>query len=305
MDRLTRIKVFINVVETGSFTAASERMGLSRAAASKYVTQLEEHLGGRLLNRTTRHVSTTESGRLYFERCKDILYHLEEADGMVSGLSAQPRGTLRISCPTFFASRHLLPLITEFHQLYPEVDIELMCAERIVDLVDEGYDLAIRITDAPDPELIARKLAHCRHALVASPDYLAKHPPLNSPEDLKQHACVQYVHFPSDTWPFTRAGTDHSVKITPSMKTNNPDVLLEAAIAGMGVTVVPTFLVSDAIRSGKLKTVLSEYHTFEPLIYVVYASRHHLPAKTRVFVDYIKERIIDPPYWDHHLNVRF
>jgi DNA-binding transcriptional LysR family regulator len=304
MDRLTRIKVFINVVETGSFTAASVRMGLSRAAASKYVTQLEEHLGGRLLNRTTRHVSTTESGRLYFERCRDILHHLEEADGMVSGLTAQPRGTLRISCPTFFASRHLLPLITEFHQLYPEVNIELMCAERIVDLVDEGYDLAIRITDTPDPELIARKLAHCRHTLAASPDYLANNPPLNSPEDLKQHACVQYVHFSSDTWPFSREGKDHSVRITPSMKTNNPDVLLEAAIAGMGVTLVPTFLVSDAVRSGKLTTVLSDYHTFEPFIYVVYASRHHLPAKTRVFVDYIKERIIDPPYWDHHLNVR-
>ena len=305
MDKLTRIKVFLNVVDTGSFSAASERMGLSRAAVSKYVSQLEEHLEGRLLNRTTRHVSTTESGRLYYERCKDILHNLEEADGMVSGLSAQPRGTLRISCPTFFASRHLLPLIAEFHQLYPEVNIELMCAERIVDLVDEGYDLAIRITDAPDPELIARKLARCRHILVASPDYLAKNPALNSPDDLKQHTCIQYVHFTGGIWHFSRAGHDHSVKVTPSMITNNPDVLLDSTIAGMGVALLPTFLASEAVRSGKLKTVLSDYHTFEPLIYVVYASRHHLPAKTRVFVDFIKEHIIDPPYWDHHIHIRF
>jgi DNA-binding transcriptional LysR family regulator len=305
MDQLTRIKVFVNVVESGSFSAASERMGLSRAAASKYVAQLEEHLGGRLLNRTTRHVSTTESGRLYFERCKDILHHLEEADGLVSGLSAQPRGTLRISCPTFFASKHLLPLINVFNQRYPEFNLELMCAERIVDLVDEGYDLAIRITDNPDPELIAQRLAPCRHALVASPDYLANSPPLKNPDDLQHHTCVLYSYFTGGVWPLFRAGESVSVKVTPSVMTNNPDVLLEATLSGMGVAMMPTFLVSEAVRSGDLQIVLPDYQSFEPSIYVVYASRHHLPAKTRVFIDYLKESIIDPPYWDHFLNVRF
>lgn len=305
MDRLTRIRVFIAVVETGSFSAASERLGLSRAAASKYVSQLEEHLGGRLLNRTTRHVSTTESGRLYFERCKEILHSLEEADGIVSGLRGQPRGMLRVSCPTHFASRHLFPLIHDFQQRYPAVNIELMCAERLVDLVDEGYDLAIRITDAPDPELIARRLARCRHVLAAAPDYLAGAPTLKEPDDLRQHACVVYAHTPGGVWPLTKAGRTQSIKVEPTVKTNNPDVLLEAVVSGMGVALMPSFLASDAVRNGALRLVLEDYQTIGMDIYVVYASRHHLPAKVRVFIDHLKDRIIDPPYWDHFLNVRF
>lgn len=305
MDRLTRIRVFLAVVETGSFTAASDRLGLSRAAASKYVSQLEEHLGGRLLNRTTRHVSTTESGRLYFERCKEILANLEEADGLVSGLSGQPRGTLRVSCPSYFASQHLLPLIHDFRQRYPSVNIELLCTERLVDLVDEGYDLAIRITDAPDPELIARRLSRCRHVLAAAPGYLAGAPTLTVPDDLRQHACVVYAHTAGGVWQLTKAGRTHSIKVEPTVKTNNPDVMLGAVVSGMGVALMPSFLASDAVRKGALRLVLEDYQTIDMDIYVVYASRHHLPAKIRVFIDYLKERIIDPPYWDHFLNVRF
>ena len=261
-------------------------------------------MGTNLTGSTTRRVSTTESGRLYFERCKDILYNLEEADGLVSGLSGQPRGTLRMSCPTFFASKHLLPLVSDFNQNYPDVKVELICAERIVDLVDEGFDLAIRITDKPDPELIARRLASCRHALVTSPNYLANNPPPSKPDDLQHHACLVYSHTYSGTWPFFKEGRDYSTKVTPTLITNNPDVLLEAAINGMGMSLMPSFLASEAVRNGELQMVLEDYQTFNPDIYVVYASRHHLPAKIRVFIDYIKERIIDPPYWDHFLTVR-
>jgi DNA-binding transcriptional LysR family regulator len=303
MDRLTRIKVFIQVVEAGSFSAASERLGLSRAAVSKYVSQLEEYLGGRLLNRTTRHVSPTESGRIYYERCKDILQNLEEADGLVSGLSGQPRGTLRVTCPTYFASRHLLPLIEEFNLIYPDLKVEILCAERLVDLVDEGYDIAIRMTKTPDQEVIARRLARCSHIVAASPDYLAKHPAPRVPEDLKQHRCVMFSYHITSTWPFTKEDTDYSVKLPAALKTNNPDVLLEATTAGMGVTLMPTFLAGDAIRSGQLRQVLQDYRTIDLDIYVVYASRHHLPVKIRVFVDYLKERITDPPYWDEGLSI--
>ena len=301
MDRLTRIRVFINVVEAGSFSAASERLGLSRAAVSKYVSQLEEFLGGRLLNRTTRHVSPTESGRIYYERCKEILQNLEEADGLVSGLSGQPKGTLRVTCPTYFASQHLLPLVEEFNQLYPDLKVEIMCTERIVDLVDEGYDLAIRMTKTPDQELIARRLARCRHIVAASPDYLAKNPIPRVPEDLKQHRCIVFSYHISAIWPFTKDGGDYSVKVPAALKTNNPDVLLESTISGMGITLMPTFLASDAIRGGKLRLVLQNYQTIDLDIYVVYASRHHLPVKIRVFIDYLKERITDPPYWDDGL----
>jgi len=303
MDRLTRIKAFILVVDTGSFSAASERLGLSRAAVSKYVLQLEEFLGGRLLNRTTRHVSPTESGRIYYERCRDILHNLEEADGLVSGLSGQPKGTLRVTCPTYFASRHLLPLIDEFNQLYPDLKVEIMCTERIVDLVDEGYDLAIRMTKEPDQELIVRRLARCRHIVAASPGYLARNPGLQVPEDLQQHRCVVFSYHTTSIWPFMKGDRDYSVKVPAALKTNNPDVLLESTISGMGITIMPTFLASDAIRRGKLRLVLQDYQTLDLDIYVVYASRHFLPVKVRVFIDYLKERITDPPYWDDGLDM--
>lgn len=304
MDRLTAMKVFVNVVETGSFSAASERMDLSRAAASKYVSQLETHLGGRLLNRTTRRISLTESGRLYFERCREILQNLEEADGAVTGLAQEPRGTLRISVPTNFASLHLVPLVARFTKDFPDVEVEMMCSDRLVDLVDEGFDLAIRITNQVDPNLIARRLARCRHVIVAAPDYLANKPELKTPDDLKQHDCLLYAYTTGGIWPFTKDGTDYSVKVDHVFKSNNPDVLVEAAASGMGVAMMPTFMASDAIRRGALTAVLEDYDTLEVQIYTVYASRRFLPAKIRVFIDYLVERINDPPYWDYALTVR-
>jgi DNA-binding transcriptional LysR family regulator len=304
MDRLTAMKVFVNVVETGSFSAASERMDLSRAAASKYVSQLESHLGGRLLNRTTRHVSLTESGRLYYERCREILHSLEDADGEVTGLAQEPRGTLRISTPTNFASLHLVPLVARFTRDFPDVKVDMMSNDRMVDLVDEGYDLAIRITNNVDPNLIARRLARCRHVIVAAPDYLAGKPALNTPEDLKQHDCLVYTHTVGGIWPFTRDGKDHSVKVDHVFRSNNPDVLVEAAASGMGVSMMPTFMASDGIRRGVLRPVLEDYETMEVQIYAVYASRRFLPAKIRVFIDYLKEHITDPPYWDYELKLK-
>jgi DNA-binding transcriptional LysR family regulator len=304
MDQLTALKVFLNVVETGSFSAASERMGLSRAAASKQVSQLESHLGGRLLNRTTRHVSLTESGRIYFERCREILHNLEEADGAVTGLAQEPRGNLRISVPTNFASEHLLPLVAEFTKKYPEVQVEMICGERHVDLVDEGFDLAIRMTNLGDSNLIARRLARCRHVIVASPDYLAGQPAPRIPDDLAQLDCLQYAHRTGGVWPFTKDGLDYSVKVNSVFTTNNPDVLLAATVSGMGVALIPTFLASEAIRRGELIVLLQDFETLEVQIYAVYASRKFLPAKIRAFVDYLAEKITDPPYWDYGLTVR-
>ena len=300
MDKLTRIKVFTQIVETGSFSAASERLAISRAAASKYVSQLEEHLGVRLLNRTTRHVSTTEPGRIYFERCKEMLHLMDEADDMVTGLSGTPKGTLRISAPSVFAHRQLVPLIGEFTRLYPEVKIEILVSDRLVDLVDEGYDLAIRIAYKHDSELIALRLARCNHVLVASPAYLEQASELQVPEDLQNHACMLYSYTENATWPIRKAGMDYSVKVSPVMTSNNPEVLLEAAIAGMGISIMPTFIASDAITRGKLQTVLDDYESLTLDIYVVYVTRHYLPAKIRVFIDFLKDRIKDPPYWDNY-----
>ena len=303
MGKLTRMKVFVKVVETGSFTAASERMGLSRAAISKYVSQLETSIGGRLLNRTTRHVSTTESGRIYFERCKDILHSLEEADDMVSGLREQPRGTLRISAPSIFAERHLIPLVSQFSKIYPAVNIDMMVSDREVDLVDEGYDLAIRMTNMESSDLIARRLACCRHVLIASADYLKTAPVLKEPNDLLQHSCLIYTYTQGAIWPLSKDGKDYSIKVKGRLNSNNPDVLLTAAIAGMGVTIMPTFIASEPIRKGDLKIVLEDYEPLKLQIYAIYPSRHFLPSKTRIFVDFLKKHITDPPYWDYLLDV--
>lgn len=304
MDKLTRIKVFVNVVETGSFSAASERLGISRAAASKYVSQLEDHLGGRLLNRTTRKVSTTESGHIYFERCKEMLHIMEEADDVVAGLSGTPKGTLRISAPSVFAERHVVPLISEFTRRYAEVKVEIIVSDRYVDLVDEGYDLGIRVMGAEDSDLIARRLARCHHVLIASPDYLKHAPPLTVPADLKNHACMLYTFTAGGLWPLYKDGVDHSVKVSPMLISNNPEVLLQAAINGVGISIMPTFIASDAIRRGELRTVLDGYDTLTLDIYAIYASRHYLPAKIKVFIDFLQEKISDPPYWDHFIKVR-
>jgi len=301
MDKLTRIKVFVNVVESGSFTAASDRMELSRAAASKYVSQLEKSIGARLLNRTTRHISTTESGRIYFERCKEILHNLQEADEMISGLSGKPQGTLRISAPSVFAPRHLTPLVSEFTKLYPNVNINIMVSDRHVDLVDEGYDVAIRVSNLENSDLIARHITRCRHVLVASPGYLKKAPPLNHPSNLKHHSCILYSYSEGAKWPLTKNGNDYTTKIKPVMVSNNPEVLLQATISDMGVTLMPTFVASDAINRGQLQVVLQDYQSLELQIYAIYTSRQYLPAKIKVFIDFIKERISDPPYWDKSL----
>lgn len=304
MDQLTAIKVFVHIVETGSFSAASERVGMSRAAASKYVSQLEARLGGRLLNRTTRHVSTTESGRLYFERCRDILQQLDEADSEVTGLSQEPRGTLRLSVPTNFAPLHLMPLVARFTQRYPEVKVDMMSTNRKVDIVDEGYDLAIRMGELTDSDLVARRLARARIAVVASPDYLSRHGIPKHPDDLKQHACMRYSFTTAGIWPFKKDGKDYPVKINGDFKSNDPEVLLHAAIAGIGLTIMPTFIAGDAIRTGKLVMVLEGYDIMDSHVYAVYASRRFVPAKIRVFVDFLKEHISDPPYWDNLLTVR-
>ncbi len=302
MDKLSRIEIFIQVVEMGSFSAASDRLGITRAAASKAVSQLEKSLGDRLLNRTTRHVSTTESGAIYFQRCKDIIEHLEDADDLVAGLSGTPRGTLRISAPSVFSQQHLTPLLGEFRNLYPAVNIDLNVSNHFVDLVDEGYDLAIRISHLENSDIIARRLTSCNHVLVGSPDYLENAPPLHTPDDLKNHSCILYSFTQGAKWPFIKDGVDHSIKVEPVFVSNHPETILESVINGIGVTILPTFIASEALVSGKLKVVLQDYETLNLGIYVVYLSRQYLPLKVRVFVDFLLEKIHEPPYWDVNLE---
>ena len=218
---------------------------------------------------------------------------------MVSGQSGQPQGILRISAPSVFAQRHITPLVSEFTKMYPDVNINIMVSDRYVDLVDEGYDVGIRVSNMENSDLIAHHIARCRHVLIASPGYLKTAPALNKPSDLRNHSCLLYSFTEGAKWPLTKQGKDYSEKITPVMMSNNPEVLLEAAIAGMGISIMPTFIASDAIAQGDVQVVLEDYQSLELQIYAVYASRQYLPAKIRVFIDFLKERINDPPYWDN------
>lgn len=303
MDRLTSMSVFTSVVEHENFTAAAEHLNMSRASASKHISALEDCLGGRLLNRTTRRISLTEAGKAYYERCKQILDDVEEAECVVTGFSSEPRGQLRINAPMSFGTRQLGGIVSRFCQAQPAIHIDLSLNDRFVDVVEEGYDLVIRIGQLEDSSLVARKLAPCHRILCASPDYLAAHGYPSSPEALSQHNCLHYSLLESDKHWILNApdGTEHPVTIQPSLVANNGDVLCNAAIDGLGIVMQPTFIVGDAIRAGKLEIILPDYRPKVIGLYAIYPSNRHLSAKVRAFIDFVVEEISEQPVWDRDL----
>ncbi len=300
MDALSDVAVFVQVVSRGSFTAAAETLGLSKSVVSKYVTRLEDRLGARLLNRTTRRLSLTEVGRAFFERSQRGLLEIEEAEAEVSRLQGEPRGELRLSSPMSFGILHLAPLLPALLARYPELTVDMVLDDRKVDLVDEGFDLAIRIGELPDSSLVARRLGPCRHVVCGSPAYFARSGIPQSPEDLSQHAAITYRYANApDEWHFLAADGGHrQVTVTSRIKMNSSLALREALLNGAGVTLTPTFVVGADIRAGRLRAVLQGYRAMEVSIYAVYPQRKHLSPKIRAFVDFLAEHIKDPPYWD-------
>lgn len=300
MDRLTNLEVFNKVVETGSFTAAAERLGLSRAAVSKHIMQLEDRIGVRLLNRTTRRVSPTEMGRAYYDRTARILADLEDADHAVSVLQSEPKGKLRVTAPNSFASNVLGRVATEFLKRYPEIELDFILNDRVVDIVEEGLDLAIRIGDLTDSSLIARRLAPFRRALVASPAYIAEFGGPQSLEDLRKHNCLRY-YFPGryPGWRFVAPdGTERVFEPAGRFAVNNGVVGVEAAVQGLGIGFVPTFIAGAYIRDGKLVPLLPQWKPREVSIHAVYPPNRHLSAKVRVLIDFLVERWSPEPEWD-------
>ncbi len=299
MDRLTQMEVFSRVAELESFSAAARNMRISNAAVSKGVAALEERLGTRLLNRTTRHLSLTDAGRAYLDQCRRILADVEEAESSVSRLGTELKGVLRINAPMSFGIRHLARQVADFLVLYPEIEIEMSMTDRFVDVVDEGFDLAVRIGRLPDSSLVARKLATARFAVCASPDYLARHGEPASPADLAEHQCLVYTNLATaDAWQFQGPEGNIPVRIGGRFRVNNGDAILEAALQGVGLAILPTFIAGQDLQAGRLQTVLTEYGQPEPGIYAVYPHNRHLSAKVRMFVDFIKKRFGPKPYWD-------
>ncbi|GAB4175930.1 MAG: LysR family transcriptional regulator [Thalassobaculales bacterium] len=302
VDSLLGLAVFARVVELESFTAAAERLGLSKASVSKQVARLEQRLGARLLNRTTRRLSLTEAGSVFFDHCKRILAEAEAAEEAVGQLRASPRGLLRVNAGVSFAARHMGPVIKDFLVAHPGVTIELTVADRFVDLVEEGYDLAVRIGRMAETSLIARRLSPIRPMIVASPAYLARRGRPAEPQDLAGHEVIGYAYQPSgDVLRLRGPGGEAAVRSSGRLKVNNGEVMLAAAEAGMGVAVLPSFISGDALRAGTLERVLPGWSMEPSILYAVYPPARPAPGKTRAFVDHLATVFGAEPYWDRGL----
>jgi len=299
MDRFHSMSVFVEVVEQGGFTAAQDKLGLSRAQISKLVMQLETHLGTRLLNRTTRKISLTEMGRIYYERCKALLIEVDEIDTMASEQNSTPRGTLTIGAPSSFGTLHFKDVITEYMKQYPQVQISLQLTDRFVDVVDEGFDVVIRIADMPDSSLIARKLSSCQLVYCASPDYLKKQGVPKVPQDLALHHCLIYSNADKPgVWDFHGPQSIESVRVSGPLTADNGDILKAAALADLGVVFMPTFIVAEELRSGRLEKILTDYCPPELSINAVFPSRRYLSAKVRTFIDFAAQYFEEKSNWD-------
>lgn len=292
MDRFHAITAFVRVVEAGSFARAADRMDVSVSAVSRHVAELEAHLDVRLLNRTTRRLSLTESGQAFFDRCVQLLADLEEAEDAVTSASVVPKGTLRVTSSATFASRHLAPAIAAFAARYPQIRFDVELSERIVDLVDEGFDLAVRIGAVGSQNLVARRVGATRVVCCAAPSYLERHDEPREPEDLAKHLCLSYEYLPNrNVWSFRDPkGGERSVRIAGSVHSNNGRFLEALAAQGTGISREPDFISGPDIRAGKLKVILRGFEPPPLPIYVVYPSRRHLSAKVRAFADFLAER---------------
>ena len=300
MDRLRAFEVFVTVVSRGSFTRAADALETSPANVTRYVNELEAHLGTRLLNRTSRRLSLTEGGETLYARCKSILDDVAETEGLVSSASVEPRGRLRINAPVSFGILHLAPLWPEFMRKYPGVELDVALIDRVVDIVEEGYDLAIRISRAGSTSHAARKLATSRNILCASPDYLARCGYPAAPADLIEHQCIGYSYAATgDEWQLMDSEHKaHTVKVNCHMHTNNGDTARAAALAGQGVIWQPTFLIGNDLRAGKLVQVLPDYRLPDIDVLALYPSRRHLSAKIRAVVDFLVDAFGGVPPWD-------
>jgi DNA-binding transcriptional LysR family regulator len=299
MDKIDAMRALVKVVASGSYAEAARRLGLTRSAVSKGVMELEQGLGARLLDRTTRRVTPTEAGLAYYERCVSILSQIEETEAQVSRLHDEPKGILKVNAPMSFGYLYLGKAIADFMIRFDDLKVELILTDRFVDPLEEGADVTLRIGTPADSSLIARRIAPARLALVASPDYLAKHGTPVSPADLIDHRCLSYGHTTSmQRWHLTEKGQPVSIAIGACLSSNNGDVLRDAAVQGIGIANLPTFIVGDDIAAGRLTSVLPENRPADLTIHALYAPNRYLAAKTRVFIDFLVDRFGKSPSWD-------
>lgn len=298
-DRLVTLMVFARIVECSSFTAAAEQLAMSRAAVSKHLMALEDRLGVRLLNRTTRRCSLTEAGQTFYERARQILSDLEEAEREAGQTGMQPRGLLKVNAPMTFGTMHLAPAVPAYLATWPEVSVDMTLNDRIVDLLEEGFDVAVRIGKLADSSLVARRLATCRMVVCAAPAYLARRGRPRQPQELGLHDCLGYAYAANrETWELAGPEGPMTVRVRGRLRANNGEALVAAAASGLGIVLTPTFMASAELADGRLVPVLEDWPPSERGIYAVWPQGRHLSAKVRSFVDFLAARFGPQPYWD-------
>ncbi len=300
MDRFADMQMFVKVVESASISGAAERLDVAKSAVSRRLAELESRLGVQLFQRTTRRLNLTDSGRSFYERCLRILADLDEAEQSVSQQHGALSGKLRVALPLSFGLLHLVPLINAFAQEHPELEFDLDFNDRQIDLMQEGFDVAVRIATLADSSLIARRISVVRHMVCASPAYLAQHGTPKTPQELANHACLGYSNLATpDIWAYTDAKKIAGrVKVPLKLRANNGDFLCRAAIAGQGIILQPTFYMADAICRGDLLPILRNIQWPEVNAYAVYPPTRHLSTRVRAFVDYLAAQLSGEPDWD-------
>lgn len=298
MDRLQAMRVFVTVVDLGSQSAAADHLDLSRPVVSRYLAELEDWVGARLLHRTTRKLSLTAAGSETLPRCRQLLELCSDMQAAVSEPDEAPRGQLRLSVSTSFGQAQLAGVIADYVKRYPLVTVDLQMLDRTVNLVDERIDLAIRTSNDLDPNLIARRLTVCRSVVCATPAYLADHPAPRKVEDLARHNCLTHSYFGKSLWHFEEHGEHVSVPIHGNITANEASTLLRLTLAGAGVAMLPSYQAGDLIRSGELVRLLPAAEPRQMNIYAVYASRKHMPSALRSLLDFLVLRFPEEPVWD-------
>ena len=303
MDKITSMNVFVDVVELGGFTPAAAKQGMSRAATSKHIIQLEKHLGAKLLNRTTRRVDITDPGRAYYDHCKQILSQIEEAENLISGAETRPEGVLRVSVPITLGSRKLNALICDFARSYPDVKIDLGFNDRIVSIEEEGFDLVIR--SGPEPTSVGnwKKISTMNFLVCASPVYLTHAGELRTPEDLSSHNCITANLSPEKTtWTLTdRSNKANTIVVSGNFASNNCEAIREAAINHLGIAMLPMYMIDDDLRRMRLKQVIPSYSVPEQGIFAIYPRRHILSSKVQMLVNMFAAKLGDSPEWNRRL----
>lgn len=303
MNTFEEMRAFVRTVEAGSLTAAADQLDLAKSAVSRRLAELERRLGASLLTRTTRRLTLTDAGHVYYERAREILAAAEAAEAAVQASTTRLSGRIRLAAPLSFGIRHLGPAIREFTALHPNIEFDVDLNDRQVDLVAEGFDLAIRIAQLKDSELAARRLASVRRRVLASPGWWAEHGLPASAGELARHRSLEYSNAPQSGWAYTAPdGRQGSVQLSPALRANNGDLLCDLAAAGQGVILQPTFISHQAIERGELVPALTDYDWQSLDAWAVYPATRFLPERVRALVDFLADRFGDAPYWDDCLG---